>query len=389
VASAKTQQNVAQPERRDSGKTLPDTLRTAKVIVCCGAGGVGKTTTSAALALAAAKAGRRVLVLTIDPAKRLAQAMGIPENAVKPTQLSREHLDMAHVTTGTLDAWMLNPRVVFDNLVKKLAPTPEQAEKILNLRLYQALAELVAGMQEYTAAEALYDFSTSGAYDLIVLDTPPSRNALEFLEAPGKLSRFLDEKVVSAFLPSAGSTGFSFLRKATELIGSVFVRVFGESFFKELQEFLGAFSGMFSAMRAHSENVRALLKSREATFILVTSPEQAALEEARYFRSKLVEMELPFGGFILNRSWARMDGLLDPSTHKPDGDALPELRSAWAKLQLLADQERKLAARDQGLLDSLIAELGAASGFALAGPNLGEAIADVPGLTRLADALTV
>lgn len=367
--------------------TLSETLRSSRVVVCCGAGGVGKTTTSAALALAAAKMGRRVLVLTIDPAKRLAQAMGIPENAVKPTPLSKEQLDAANVTSGSLDAWMLNPRVVFDNLVRKLAPSPEQAEKILGLRLYQALSELVAGMQEYTAAEALYDFSESGAYDLIVLDTPPSRNALEFLEAPGKLSRFLDEKVVSMFLPSAKSSGFSFLKKGMELIGSVFVRVFGESFFKELQEFLAAFSGMFSAMRAHSEKVRALLKSNDATFVLVTSPEQAAIEEARYFRNKLVEMQLPFGGFVLNRSWARMDGLLDPSASRPSADAPAELRSAWPKLEKLAEQERQFAARDSELMQALVNELGSAKGFALAGPNLGEAIADVPGLTRLADAL--
>lgn len=367
--------------------TLADTLLRSRVIVCCGAGGVGKTTTSAAMALAAAKLGRRVLVLTIDPAKRLAQAMGIPENAAKPTPLSTEQLEAAQVTTGTLDAWMLNPRVVFDTLVRKLAPSPAHAERILGLRLYQALSELVAGMQEYTAAEALYDFSESGAYDLIVLDTPPSRNALEFLEAPGKLSRFLDEKVVSLFLPSSQTKGFSFLKKATELIGNVFVRVFGESFFNELQEFLSAFSGMFSAMRAHSEKVRALLKSKDATFVLVTSPEQAALEEARYFRRKLSEMQLPFGGFVLNRSWARMDGFVDPASTRPGPDAPSELRSGWQKLERLAEEEKKFAARDAELMAALSRQLGAESGFALAGPNLGEAIADVPGLTRLANAL--
>src|SRR4051794_17026632 len=152
---------------------IGELIKDATVIVCCGAGGVGKTTTSAALALGAAKLGRRVLVLTIDPARRLAQAMGIPENSVRPVTISPEQLRAVGVEQGALDAWMLNPRVVFDGLVRKLAPTPAQAERILKLRLYQALSDLVAGMQEYTAAEALFGFSTSGAYDLIVLDTPP------------------------------------------------------------------------------------------------------------------------------------------------------------------------------------------------------------------------
>ncbi|MFL5320434.1 MAG: ArsA family ATPase [Myxococcaceae bacterium] len=397
---------------------MSDELREAvsgrKVIVCCGAGGVGKTTTSAALALGAAKLGRRVLVLTIDPARRLAQAMGIPENSVRPVTISPEQLRAVGVEQGALDAWMLNPRVVFDGLVRKLAPTPAQAERILKLRLYQALSDLVAGMQEYTAAEALFGFSTSGAYDLIVLDTPPSRNALEFLEAPGKLSRFLDEKIVSLFLPSEGTRRFSLLRKATELIGNVFVKVFGEAFFAELQEFIGAFSGMFAAMRGHSEQVRSLLNSDDALFLLVTSPEQGALAEARYFRTKLASMSLPFGGFILNRSWARTTGLKDPAAHRPTG-ANADLASAWAKLEHLADQERKLADRDTALLAALQQDLAEKKAsypfgdrleqpkkasypleepskksyypFAVAGPYYGDGVVDLPGLARLAEAL--
>ena len=163
-------------------------ITTKKVLVCCGAGGVGKTTTAAALALAAARSGRRVLVLTIDPAKRLAQALGIREHMRHPTPLSPETLAQAGVTTGTLDAWMLNPDVVFEGLVHRMAPTMAQAERVLKSRLFRHLSELVAGMQEYTAAEALYELSTTGRYDLVVLDTPPARNALDFLEALGKLA---------------------------------------------------------------------------------------------------------------------------------------------------------------------------------------------------------
>ncbi|MBL9037708.1 MAG: AAA family ATPase, partial [Archangium sp.] len=187
--------------RRVATEALNTVITSKRVIVCCGAGGVGKTTTSAALALAAARSGRRVLVLTIDPAKRLAQALGLKDHMRTPTPIPKEKLDEAGVTTGTLHAWMLNPDVVFEALVRRLATSPAQAKRILDSRLFRHLSELVAGMQEYTAAEALYELSQSGAYDLIVLDTPPARNALDFLEAPGKLAKFLDEKILNLFLP--------------------------------------------------------------------------------------------------------------------------------------------------------------------------------------------
>jgi anion-transporting ArsA/GET3 family ATPase len=360
---------------------LAELVKTKKVIVCCGAGGVGKTTTSAALGLAAARAGRRVLVLTIDPAKRLAQAMGIAENAKAPTPISPERLLAAGVTTGALDAWMLNPDVVFDSLVRRMARSPQQAERIMASRLFRHLSEMVAGMQEFTAAEALYDLSTSGKYDLVVLDTPPARNALDFLEAPGKLARFLDEKIINLFLP--GKHRMAIFRKATELIGSVFNKVFGPEFFAEIQEFLGAFSGMFTPMRQHAEGVRKLLSSKDAAFLLVTSPEQTALTEARYFRDRILAMKLPFAGFVLNRSWARVDGLTHPDALELAVDASADTHGGMAKLKLLAELELKRVTRDQRLLQQLIAEL-PATAVAIAAPYLGEAIEDLVGLARLA-----
>jgi anion-transporting ArsA/GET3 family ATPase len=360
-------------------------VMTKKVIVACGAGGVGKTTTAAALALAGARAGRRVLVLTIDPAKRLAQALGIREQMRHPTPLSKETLAEAGVTTGTLDAWMLNPDVVFESLVHRMAPSKAQAQRVLDSRLFRLLSELVAGMQEYTAAEALYELSTSGKYDLVVLDTPPARNALDFLEAPGKLARFLDERIISLFLPS---TSKGFFRKAQELIGSVFSRVFGAEFFAELQDFLAAFSGMFGPMRAHAEGVRKLLTSDDAAFLLVTSPDQAALEDARYFRDRILAMKLPFAGFILNRSWVRTDGLLAPeSLERSPASELPGARSGLEKLKVLAAVELERVKRDAALLQQLAAEV-PATAFAIATPYLGEAIEDVKGLAQLARGIT-
>lgn len=357
---------------------LQTLVTSKKVIVACGAGGVGKTTTAAALALAGARAGRRVLVLTIDPAKRLAQALGIREQMRHPTPLSKETLAEAGVTTGTLDAWMLNPDVVFESVVRRMAPTQAQADRVLKSRLFRHLSELVAGMQEYTAAEALYELSTSGKYDLVVLDTPPARNALDFLEAPGKLARFLDERIISVFLPSTTS---GFFKKAQALVGNVFSRVFGTEFFSELQEFLAAFSGMFAPMRAHAEGVRALLKSNDAAFLLVTSPDQAALEDARYFRDRIQGMGLPFAGFVLNRSWVRADGLVTPASLAREGNA--ELATGLVKLQTLAQLELSRVHRDRALLDQLSREV-PSTAFAVATPYLGEAIEDVKGLSLLA-----
>jgi anion-transporting ArsA/GET3 family ATPase len=360
---------------------LAGLVREKKVIVCCGAGGVGKTTTAAALGLAGARQGRRVLVLTIDPARRLAQALGLSEHMREPHPVAKERLAEAGVTEGTLDAWMLNPDVVFESLVNRMASSPEQARRILESRLFRHLSELVAGMQEYTAAEALYELSTSGRYDLVVLDTPPTRNALDFLEAPGKLARFLDERILSLFLPSRQR---GLVKKATELIGTVFTRVFGAEFFAEIQEFLAAFSGMFGPMRAHAEGVRSLLASKDASFLLVTSPDQAALEEARYFRDRIFAMKLPFAGFVLNRSWVRTEGFIDPSELERSSELeTPHAKSGLEKLAALARVELGRVQRDRALLAQLAKEV-PATAFAVAAPYLGEAIEDLRGLAQLA-----
>jgi anion-transporting ArsA/GET3 family ATPase len=368
------------PALRD-GPTFLDTLiATRKVIVCCGAGGVGKTTTAAAIGVAAAVKGRRVLVLTIDPARRLAEAMGIPESARTPSAVPRLQLDALGVPIeGELFAWMLAPDVVFESMVRRLASDEERVQEILSNRLYQHLSKIVAGMQEYTAAEALYTLATEGRYDLVVLDTPPSRNALEFLEAPRKLSMFLDERVVGVFLPKKSS---SILRAASDLIDKVFSRVFGEGFYQDIQGFLGAFSGMFGGMREHADAVRTLLGSEDASFVLVTSPEPAALAEASFFQSKIQSLGLPFAGYVLNRSWAYTRGFATPeSLELPEGAGERE-RVAMKKFSQLADSERWRAQRDRDLLARLRMETD--SGAAIATPHLGGAVEDLAGLAELA-----
>jgi anion-transporting ArsA/GET3 family ATPase len=367
------------PGLRDTTTFVDPLVRTKKVIVCCGAGGVGKTTTAAAIGVASAVHGRKVLVLTIDPARRLAEAMGIPEAARTPSPVPRAKLDELGIPIqGELYAWMLSPEVVFESMVRRLATDEARVQEILNNRLYQHLSKIVAGMQEYTAAEALYTLSTEGKYDLVVLDTPPSRNALEFLEAPRKLSMFLDERVIGVFLPKKGA----FMRAASDLIERVFSRAFGEGFYKDLQGFLGAFSGMFGGMRAHAEAVRTLLSSEDAAFLLVTSPEPAALAEASFFQTKIKELGLPFAGYVLNRSWAYTRGFGGPEAIQLGPEATETDRVALKKLGQLADAERWRAQRDRDLLARLRMET--ESGSAIATPHLGGAVEDLVGLGTLA-----
>ena len=272
---------------------------------------------------------------------------------------------------------MLSPEVVFETMVRRLAGDESKVQAILGNRLYQHLSRIVAGMQEYTAAEALYTLSSEGKYDLVVLDTPPSRNALAFLEAPKKLSMFLDERVIGVFLKKEGA----FFRAAADLVERVFSRAFGAGFFAELQDFLGAFSGMFGGMRSHAEAVRSLLSSNEAAFVLVTSPEPAALAEARFFQEKIQGLGLPFAGYVLNRSWAYTRGFLSPED-LPLPDPSPEAKLAVRKLGQLADVEKWRAQRDRDLLARLRMETTAAS--AIATPHLGGAVEDLTGLAELA-----
>ena len=363
---------------------LEPLIASKKVIVCCGAGGVGKTTTAAAIGIAAAVKGRRTLVLTIDPARRLAEAMGIPADSRDPTAVPRELLTQVAVPeSGVLDAWMLAPEVVFESMVRRLATDEASVQRVMSNRLYQHLSKIVAGMQEYTAAEALYTLSSSGKYDLVVLDTPPSRNALAFLEAPRKLSLFLDERVVGVFLPKKSG---AFMRAASDIVDRVCTKAFGEGFYKDIQEFLAAFSGMFGGMRQHAEAVRELLTSQDATFLLVTSPEPSALAEASFFRDKIEHLGLPFAGYVLNRSWAYTRGFAGPEDVALGADATDLQRGALRKLSQLADGERWRASRDRDLLGRLRMESGsgAGGGNAIATPHLGGAVEDLAGLAELA-----
>ncbi len=363
---------------------IAEILKNQRIVVCCGAGGVGKTTTSAALALAASRAGRRVLVLTIDPSRRLAETLGVSQNPPEPVAVSPERLAAAGIAPpGALDAWLLDAKLVADNAVRRLARGPEEAERFLSNRIYGQVSQMVAGMHEYTAMEALHRLLLEGRYDLVVLDTPPSRNALDFLEAPGRLSRLLDMKIFKAFLPKQGSL---LTRAASALIHRVLASVFGGEFASEFVSFLASFAGLFTILNGDVASMRSFLSGSDAAFLLVCSPTPASLVEACFFQEKTRELSLPLRGFVLNRSRACVDGRLFPTEELLAQGAGPEARAGLAKLQQLATAELAAAERDRVLLADLRSRAGEGC-FALAVPELPQGADDMRTLVAVADAL--
>ena len=355
-----------------------------RVIVCCGAGGVGKTTTSAALGIAAARMGRRVLVLTVDPSKRLAETLGVARNPPAPVPIPDDRIRAAGIEApGGLDAWMLDPKIVADEAVRRFARDDAEARAAMDNRIYQHVTALVAGLHEYAAMDALHRHSTSGQYDLVVVDTPPSRNALDFLEAPQRLARFLEGTIFRVFLPKRGGL---FARATSKMVSAVLRGVFGERFAGELMVFLNAFSGMFSALSGELGAMQKMLGDARSAFLLVTSPTASALAEAGFFREKIRQLKLPFHGFILNRSEARDDGKIFPHATLLGANPSAEALTAMEKLQGFAKIEQLRAVRDRGILADLALSAGG-SAVAIALPTLTDGSDEMATLTEIADIL--
>jgi anion-transporting ArsA/GET3 family ATPase len=268
--------------------------RTTEIIVCCGSGGVGKTTTAAALALRAAEKGRTVCVLTIDPARRLAQSMGLTELDNTPRPVKGAALD-----GGSLDAMMLDMKRTFDEVVEQHA-TPDKAAQILSNPFYVALSSSFAGTQEYMAMEKLGQLHATGTWDLIVVDTPPSRSALDFLDAPDRLSSMLDGRFIKLLLaPAKGparliSAGFG-------IVTSALNKVLGAQVLTDMQTFVAAFDTLFGGFRQRAEGTYALLQAEGTAFLVVAAPEPAAMREASYFIERLADEQMPLAGLVVNR----------------------------------------------------------------------------------------
>jgi len=361
--------------------SVADIVRNRRVIVCAGSGGVGKTTTSTAIALTAAQQGRHVLALTVDPSRRLAQTLGVDRNLPEPTAIPAERCIQAGIEPGLLEAWMLDPGIVADKFVHKFAENPEEAKRLTQNRIYKQVSRMIAGMQEYMAMEALAGFVKEGRYDLIVLDTPPSRNALDFLYGPSRLAAFLDGRIFQLFLPAERR---SFIRRAAgRLVNGVNSAIFGAENYAELQDFFVSFSSIFTRMnRNAAAGLQALRNPDEVAFILVTSPATEALTDAFFFRRKTLELELPFRGFVLNRSQAGDDGRTHPTSHLFGPNPNEIQLSAMAKLQALGLIEEAAVVRDRDLLSHLCAEAGS-DAFAVALPNLSTGAESMAALVTL------
>lgn len=324
---------------------LKDLLNEKKTIIVVGPGGVGKTTTAASFAVQGARAGLKVLVLTVDPARRLANSLGLEALGNEEVEIDPKLFADAEVelSGGSLYAMMLDTKRTFDDLIRRHAPSKEIERRIFANPLYEQTSSALAGSQEYMAMEKLYEVREARDYDLIVLDTPPTANALDFLDAASRLEDFLDSGSIKLMLrgaKGAGRVGLGFL-KVNRLILRGLNRFVGADVFLNLLEFIESFSEMYSGFKDRAQRVRKLLRSDEVGFVVVSSPEQAALDEGLFFYRQLAREGMPFAAMLINR--VRRMYLQD---HQLDGLAA-DLKQAISNSQALAlyDQShmRKLA----------------------------------------------
>lgn len=318
-----------------------------RVCICAGSGGVGKTTTSAAIAAGMAARGKRVAVLTIDPAKRLADSLGLPELGNTERRVDPELFRAAGVDTqgGELWAMMLDAKATFDEVVRKHAPDEETRDRILANRIYQQLSAALAGSQEYMAMEKLFEIWAEDRYDLLVLDTPPTRNALDFLEAPKRLTQFIEGRALQVFMAPSGLAA-RFAGRGASVVFSVLKRITGVDLLQDLAEFFQAFSGMVGGFRERARRVNELLGSDETTFIVVCGPQGEPIEEAVYFHRKLVEAELPFGGVIVNKVHfaGELEGELPSAELREllrDEDLALRAERTFADMSVLAERDKR------------------------------------------------
>jgi anion-transporting ArsA/GET3 family ATPase len=330
---------------------LERALATRRILVVCGSGGVGKTTAAAALALRAARSGRRVLVCTIDPSRRLATSLGLNQLSGRPRAIDFSHLPFPPARGGALWAMVLDVKSTFDALVARYTPDDAARERILGNRFYRHVSAALAGSHEYMAMEKLLELSGDGRWDLVVLDTPPTRHALDFLDAPDRLMDFLDASVLRWFLRPYFVAGRLTLKVATRT-GAVALRMadrfLGLQFLQDLSEFFLAFESMYDGFKERASRVHALLREALSGFVMMAGTSPPALEEALYFHRRLTEKGMPFVAFVVNRVHT------DParevrSRRRGRAEVGPALAARLAQTlreqQVLAQAERRAVAR--------------------------------------------
>jgi anion-transporting ArsA/GET3 family ATPase len=368
----------------DHRSGLEERLRGKRVLVCVGAGGVGKTTTAAALALGLASRGRKVAVVTIDPARRLASALGLAELPSEPRKIAQElFAEQGIEIEGELWAMMLDAKRTFDDLIARLAPDEHARDEILANPVYGELSTAIAGSHELSAIAKLYELYEEHDFDAIVLDTPPSRNALDFLDAPGRMMSFLEGRALQVFLAPGGLTARLFGR-GTALVFAIFARVTGVDMLGELSRFFRSLTGVIDGFSERTRGVSALLRSPEASFVIVTSPEVEPAREARFLAGKLESAGMAVGELIVNRVHTQSLHGLD------EGELLNLLEPALG--ERLAERVASnltdfdvLASRDRETLASLSETLGGRAPIVVG--HLDEDVQDLLGLSRIAEQL--
>ncbi|HUL79953.1 MAG TPA: ArsA-related P-loop ATPase [Vicinamibacteria bacterium] len=337
--------------RLSPAEALERALAERRILVSCGSGGVGKTTTAAALAVRAALSGRRVLVCTIDPSRRLATSLGLNQLSGKPRSIDLSRLAPPAARGGALWAMVLDVKSTFDALVARHTPDAAARERILGNRFYRHVSAALAGSHEYMAMEKLLELSADERFDLVVLDTPPTRHALDFLEAPDRLLDFLDTTVLRWFLRPYFVAGRLTLRVATRT-GAAALRLadrfLGLQFLQDLSEFFLAFESMYDGFQERATRVHALLRDPSSGFVMVAGPQPLALEEALYFHRRLTEKRMPFVAFVVNR--VHTDPVREVRRRKGVRAAVsPGLADRLARTlreqQVLARVERRAVAR--------------------------------------------
>jgi anion-transporting ArsA/GET3 family ATPase len=360
---------------------IDDVVAGKRVIVCAGSGGVGKTTTAAAIAAGLAARGQRTIVLTIDPARRLADSLGLEQLGNEEHRVDPRRLEQAGLSgAGELWAMTLDAKRTFDELIERNAPDEQTRDTVLANPIYRQLSNAVAGSQEYMAMEKLYELDQSGRYDALVLDTPPARNALDFLDAPGRLSRFIDSRSLQVFRAS-GRAGLGIFGRGAGAVMSVLERATGVDLLRDLADFFNAFGGMAEGFRDRARRVEALLREDSTTFVLVTSPRAAAIADAGFFHEKLDSAGMPFGALIVNR--VREPVAAQASDPKLETDLVRLLGKPLARKVCHDVGDRNgLAERDALNIERMRSDL--TGGELLTVPELSGDVHDLDGLAAVA-----
>jgi len=366
---------------------LAELISDRHILVCVGPGGVGKTTTAAALALRAADEGRRTIVCTIDPARRLAQSLGIDALDNSPKRLEARG---AKPRAGKGELWgmMLDMKTTFDEMILDMT-SRDRAERIFSNPFYQHISSTLSGTQEYMAMEKLWELHEEGRWELIVLDTPPTRSALDFLDAPKKVTDFLEGRFLRMLLwpyLMAGKTYLKAVNFGAKTFLKVATRITGSELLADVANFFLAFEGMYDEFKERSKRVHDLLAARRTGFVVVSSPQEASLREARYFVQRLDSEKMPLGGVVLNRTHAvpTVTGLEDPralaarARSAGDGEILGpalELYASWREISLREDDAVKAALGDMKQVPVWRV------------PDLADEVHDVASLRRVAEEL--